>query len=112
MPTSTPPPWLTETCPSWCVVIHEPEDHPRDRQHMSAMLSVPVLELRGVGESPPPEGDQVAGEDLAVVLHRRVGSTATWLYVGDGRRQGLELSADSWERLVPAVDRMIEWARS
>lgn len=112
MPTMTPPPpWLTEICPPWCVVMHEREDHPRDRQHMSAALSVPVTKLRGVGEHPPPEGDHVVAEDMAVVLHRRVGSDATWLYVGDGRHQGLELSVGSWERLVPALDRMVAWSR-
>ncbi|GIG25284.1 DUF6907 domain-containing protein [Cellulomonas denverensis] len=112
MQTQTPPPWLTETCPPWCVVLHEVADHERDRRHVSASLSVPVLALRGVGEPLPPEEDEVTGEDLALVLHRRVGDDETWLYVGDGRNQGLELSVASWSRVVPGLDRLIAVGRT
>lgn len=107
---TTPPPWLAEACPPWCVVMHEQRDHVRDRRHVSASLTVPVTELRGIGDPTTPEEDQALAEELALCLHRRVGSRDTWLYVGDGRHQGLELSTDSWARVVPAVDRMVATA--
>ncbi|MEV7972352.1 hypothetical protein [Cellulomonas sp. NPDC089187] len=74
---------------------------------MSASLTVPVIELRGVGETSAPGGEQPVAEELALSLHRMAGSTETWLYVGDGRHQALELSVGSWSRLIPALDRMV-----
>jgi hypothetical protein len=109
--TQNPPQWLTEPCPPWCVVLHEQCDHERDRRHVSSSLVVPVVELRGIGEPDPPEEDQSVGEELALCLHRRVGSADTWLYVGDGSRQALELSPESWSRVVPALDRLVAAAR-
>lgn len=106
-----PPTWLTEPCPAWCVVLHADDDHPADRSHQSASLAVPVTQLRGIGEHPPPPGDAVDTLDLAVVLHRRVGAAQTWLYVGDGQHQGLELDLGSWTRVLTAVDHLVDRAR-
>ena len=107
MQTINTPPWLTEPCPSWCVVLHEQRDQPSDRRHVSASLAVPVTQLRGVGESEAPEGDQERAAELMLCLHRLVGSRTTWLYAGDGRHQGLELSTDSWSLVAPALDRLL-----
>lgn len=107
MQTPDTPPWLTEPCPSWCVVLHEQRDQPSDRRHVSASLAVPVTQLRGVGEPDAPEGDHARAADLMLCLHRAVGSRTTWIYAGDGRHQGLELSVDSWARIVPVLDRLI-----
>jgi hypothetical protein len=86
------PPWLAEPCPPWCVVQHAADDHEHDRKHVSTWLTVPVVELPA---------------DLGLCLHRRVGERTLWLYVGDGEHQALEIAADGWARLLPAVDRLL-----
>lgn len=100
------PPWLTEACPSWCVVRHAPDDHEHDRKHVSTWLSVPAVELVPLLGGPEREGAQPV--ELGLCLHRRVGERTLWLYVGDGEHQALELTADSWARLLPAVDRLLD----
>jgi hypothetical protein len=103
--------------------MHEQDDHERDRKHVSASLSVPVRQLlaevgRAASPFAEPEVTTVPGGvertaqvDLAVVLHRRDGEPTTWLYVGDGAEQLLELTVESWARLAPALDRALERAR-
>lgn len=121
------PSWQAEPCPPWCVVLHAQDDHPRDRTHVSASMSVPARQLLGgdgtrVSPFADPEPaaapggaeahDRTATTDLAVCVHRRDGAATTWLYVGDGAVQHLELTAESWHRLVPAVDRALDLVRS
>ncbi len=110
-----------EGCPAWCVVLHGAEDEAGDRRHVSASLAVPARMLRAGAVDPPlfgePDPDDGSGErtataDLAVCLHRRDGAPSTWVYVGDGSEQALELTVDSWHRLVPALDRVLDRARS
>lgn len=117
------PAWQVEECPAWCVVLHTTDDHESDRRHVSASLSVPVRELRPADAAPPvvgepdlsgPDdgpGDRTVATELAVCLQRRDGGPTTWVYVGDGTHQALELSADSWHRLLPALDRVLDLAR-
>lgn len=101
------PEWLTEECPRWCAVQHELQDHPSDRRHESAAVVVPVVELSG-GEPPPAgPGDVAVAAELVVVLHRRVGASQTWVYVGDGVDQRLELTAESCVRLVGALGAVV-----
>jgi hypothetical protein len=61
----------------------------------------------------PDEGprDRVVATELAVCLQRRDGAPTTWVYVGDGTHQALELSTGSWRRLLPALDRVLDLAR-
>ncbi|MBD3778638.1 MAG: hypothetical protein IE923_05160 [Micrococcales bacterium] len=109
-------------CPTWCVVLHEDDDEGATRRHASASLSVPVRELRAGGDESPPlfgeldpddgHGERTATTDLAVCLHRRDGAPTTWLYAGDGTEQVLELTVESWHRLVPALDRLLDLARA
>lgn|GEM_PF-1068455 len=119
------PTWQADACPDWCVVLHAQDDDERDRTHVSASLSVPARQLLGgpgaevspfaerEPSGPPgsPEAmDSTAAADLAVCLHRRDGAPSTWVYVGDGAVQHLELSTDSWRRILPALDRVLELA--
>ena len=117
------PAWQVEPCPTWCVVLHEDGDHEHDRHHMSAGMTVPARQLRttpqrsgwlfGEEDEPAgPGGERTVSADLAVCLHRADGGPTTWLYVGDGEDQSLELTVDSWARLAPALDRMLESARA
>lgn len=117
------PTWQVEACPPWCVVLHAEDDHESDRVHVSTSMSVHARQLLGSsGGTPPPDveveltgppgaPDRTAHADLAVAVHRRDGGRTTWVYAGDGAVQHLELSAESWGRLVPAVDRALELAR-
>ena len=109
-------------CPPWCVVLHEEDDDGAGRRHTSASLAVPVRELDAGGDGTPPlfgepdpddgSGERTVTTDLAVCLHRLDGAPTTWLYAGDGTDQVLELTVDSWHRLVPAVDRLLDLART
>jgi hypothetical protein len=116
-----------DACPTWCVVLHAEDDHASDRVHVSASMSVPArLLVGGAGSSPPPgldvepggpagspeTLDRTAQADLAVAVHRRDGARTTWVYAGDGSVQLLELTAESWARLVPALDRALDLART
>lgn len=115
------PAWQVEPCPGWCVVLHASDDHERDRKHISAALSVPVRQLRAgkagadglFAEPEPGTGDEhTVSTDLAVCLHRRDGARTTWVYVGDGTDQLLELTLESVVRLMPALDRVLDLARA
>lgn len=116
------PRWQVEECPPWCVVLHGPHDDEGERRHVSASLAVPARQLRTSGAAGPPlfgepdpddgHGERTATTDLAVCLHRLDGGPTTWVYVGDGAEQSLELTVDSWRRLVPALDRVLDLARA
>ena len=111
------PQWLSEECPAWCVAEHADEDHPHDRKHVSVARVVPVNELAGGGGPRAPDRSlpgrgRVEAAELVVCLHRRVGAADTWVYIGDGLDQRLEISADSCARLLPVVGSvMAEWRR-
>lgn len=126
MTTTDRPTWQVDTCPPWCVVLHAEDDLASDRVHVSASMSVHARQLLGGSRTSPPPGvdvepggpagspealDRTAHADLAVAVHRRDGARTTWLYAGDGAVQHLELTADSWHRLVPALDRALDLAR-
>lgn len=115
------PGWQAEACPPWCVVLHEADDPQEDRRHVSASVPVAVVQralgrdeppplLGGTADPDDPEGPRLV--DLAVCLQRRDGAATTWLYVGDGERQALELCVDSWARLLPAVTRALALVRA
>lgn len=120
------PTWQVETCPPWCVVLHAEDDLEGDRVHVSASVSVPARQLIGGPAAALPAGlhldeaapgspealDRTTHAELAVAVHRRDGARTTWVYAGDGSVQLLELTAESWARLVPAVDRALELARA
>jgi hypothetical protein len=98
------PPWLAEPCPPWCVVQHAADDHEHDRKHVSTWLTVPVVELEPLLGA---RRERERPADHGLCLHRRVGERTLWLYVGDGEHQALEIAADGWARLLPAVDRLL-----
>lgn len=118
------PAWLTEPCPPWCIAEHQLQDHDADRSHISDSVMVPAITLLGrrtqprasvrqAEHRPPvlvpdavltlPSGDQVSGLPLCVVLHRPVGSHITWVYIGDGGPDGLEVSGETAWLLIEAV---------
>lgn len=124
MTTDDRPTWQVDTCPPWCVVLHAEDDLAGDRVHVSTSMSVPARQLLGSASRPghaqldevlpgsPEALDRTACADLAVAVHRRDGARTTWVYAGDGSVQLLELTAESWARLLPALDRALDLARA
>ncbi len=94
------PTWQQDDCPSWCAVAHHEDDHPDDRKHVSVTRTVPVVELAVDG---PTGRDVPRATELVVLAQRRDGAVDTWLYVGDGREQLLQVTPGSWRRLVGSI---------
>lgn len=96
--------WQVEDCPSWCVVDHGEEDFPDDRKHVSEAHGIAVVELVGTERSAVENRSEVTrSTEMVVCLQRRDGAPTTWLYVGDGFDQSIEVSVESWQRLVAQV---------
>ena len=97
----TQPSWLLEDCPPWCVAEHEASDHPHDRSHQSAIVTIPVVLreqiLRG-GRLTNLE----RGADFDIARFRPIGTPMEWVFVGDDEHR-LELSVESAARLVAAL---------
>jgi hypothetical protein len=76
-------------CPTWCVADHAVEDESRAR-HRSEIIDVPVV-----------APDRAI--DLMVELYRYGAEPTTWVYIGDGTDQRLELSRESVARLAAVL---------
>ena len=94
------PAWQQDDCPVWCVAVHRDADHPDDRKHTSAIRAVPVIQLCASG---PTGTDAPRTTELVILLQRRDGAPDTWLYVGDGNEQSIEVTPECWRRLVGQV---------
>lgn len=85
-----------DACPSWCVADHD--DAPASAAHVGRGRPVPVLQRQ-------PRWD--AGFDAAlgeVVVVRGQDEHGSWVYVGDGATQWLEMSVESWRRVIDVVE--------
>jgi len=103
--------WQVERCPRWCAGGHRDDDHPDDRVHRSASLSVPVVARRTWFEG---AGIRRMAEscELEVALSRVDGDSQTWLYVGGGPGAAIEVTAESGHRLVQAMVEALDRPRS
>ena len=97
-----------DDCPPWCVAVHAPDDHPHDRKHVSRDVAVPVTTLDATGDLASAARDVVRGAELVVTLHRRVGSAETWVYLGDGFEQRVEVRLADMHRVVEAFAGLVE----
>lgn len=79
------------TCPRWCVAVHASEDESAISRHRSAIVDVAALQPAGA-------------TTLMLELHRTEGELTTWVYIGDGERQFLELSVESALRVAAALE--------
>lgn len=93
------------SCPPWCVVDHD--DVGVAGAHVSAGVDVPVIQLLGSGGGAETEA---CATDVTVIRQQRDSDPVPWVYVGDGFRQYLELSAVSWQRLLPVIAEVISRA--
>ena len=85
-------------CPEWCVARHEAEDENGVMRHRSVVLELGVIERT--------ESSRGEATDLVIEMYRLEGESATWVYVGDGFDQYLELSLESVARLAAALARL------
>ena len=82
-------------CPPWCVADHRGELEGGVVRHRGPTVSLGVL-LRH------PDGRPQSAE-LMIEVHRSEGEQTTWVYVGDGTDQRLELSIESTALLAQAL---------
>lgn len=106
-----PPSWQIDPCPAWCAGGHRENDHPDDRRHRSAATAVPVMVRRTTVE-----GDSLihAAEpsEFEVGLSRMDGDAETWLYLGDGPGDSVEVAAESAGPLLEAAAAALAGLRS
>lgn len=99
------PAWQQSPCPAWCSGGHDDADHPDDRVHRSSSTSVPVISRRLIGVDPT---EYVQGiSDYEVGLVRRDGESMTWLFIGSGPEEYVEVSLESGHGLWEAVRRVV-----
>lgn len=80
-------------CPPWCVAVHAVEDEGTVTRHRSNIVDVAAIQPAGATA-------------LMLEVHRTEGEPTTWVYVGDGERQYLELSVESAVRVAAALERV------
>lgn len=105
-------PETSRKCPTWCIVNHNEQTSPDDAWHQSQELFVPVIEL----VSHATENGfrfSVEGTDLEVELERRVNGRETFVRfgVGEQRERNFRLSIESAERLVGAIQCVLQLER-
>lgn len=94
---------VNPACPPWCAIPH---DHEVDGgEHQSAGVEVPALlsplgSSAGIASSP-------YSSDLVVVLRQAQEGGITWVYVGDGQQQGIELSIGSAVNLIRSLQSIL-----
>ena len=86
-------------CPSWCVADHRREQEGGAVRHRGPTVALGVL-LRH------PEHGAVPAE-LLIEVHRSEGDATTWLYLGDGTDQRLEVTLESAGLLAAALTRAL-----
>ena len=91
------------TCPSWCVANHAEEDDAGAARHRSETVVVPGIAIRsGVRRT-------VESIEILIELHTEDGDPVVGVYVGDGQRDGLDITTETADRLVR---RLIEALRT
>lgn len=81
-------------CPDWCVVDHaEGNAEP----HTSEGREVSVDRLTAI------PGERSRAQSAPMVVTMRRDGEGEWIYVGDGTDQHLELSVESWRRVIGAL---------
>ena len=81
-------------CPAWCVADHAEEDDIGAPRHRSETVVVPGIAIR------PGAGRSVEPIEILIEVHAEVGDPVVGVYVGDGQRNGLDITTETAERLV------------
>ncbi len=102
------PTWQRTPCPDWCAGGHEEQDLPEDRVHRSVGFSVPTISRRVV------DGDALRHatgiHEYEIGLSRDDGGSETWLYLGAGPEEYLEIGVAGARALVEALDAALDAA--
>jgi hypothetical protein len=81
-------------CPQWCVADHADEDELGGARHRSQTVVVPGIAIR----SGPRRS--VESIEILIELHAEEGDPVVGVYVGDGQRDGLDITTETADRLV------------
>jgi hypothetical protein len=107
--TNPRPSWQRDECPAWCAVDHREDDHPDDRSHRTDTPAVPVIaRARRFDDGLVFE---TGAMEFEVGVSRPDGEVDTWIYVGAGPGQQLEVSRESAKRLLRALDAQLRATR-
>ena len=102
---ATRPSWQRTPCPDWCRGGHEEGEPLGDRMHRSAGIEEDVRARRVLVA----DGALVVEsgvEEFVVGLARADGEATTWLYVGSGVGQQIDVDLRDVPRLVGLIERM------
>jgi len=93
-----------DRCPWWCVVHHEPGERPADRLHECSGLVVPVIARPR--SAPPATVGEV--REFVVIVSRKGDRAPTWIYVGDGEEQWLEVDVHTMSQVADVLREVTE----
>lgn len=103
------PAWQAQPCPSWCEGGHADTDHPDDRVHRSAGTVVAVRSRRLVGVDPLRRLE--SAHEYEIGLSKDDADGQTWLYIGAGVEEYIEVALADGVRLVEVLRDVIDGAR-
>ena len=82
-------------CPSWCVADHAAEDDAWSPvRHRTETVVVPGISIR------PDTNRTVESIEILIEIHAEDGDPVVGVYIGDGTTRGLDVTAETAERLV------------
>jgi hypothetical protein len=93
------------SCPPWCVADHADEDDPGTARHRSQTVVVPGISIRSG------ERRTVESIEILIELHAEEGDPVVGVYIGDGHREGLDITTETADRLVRALIDALRTAR-
>lgn len=85
--------------PPWCAIREE-----HDHRHESTAREIAGT-LLSVADWAPGAPSVAVPRELVALLH--TAADETWIYVGDGTDQHLDLSIESWRRVIGAVQGLL-----
>jgi len=99
------PSWQQDDCSAWCEGDHHEDDQPVDCTHHSGGISVPVV-TREQSISGGQLYVTIDAGDFEIGLTRMDGQADTWLYIGGGAQQHIEITTESARRVETALRRL------
>jgi hypothetical protein len=91
-------------CPPWCVADHADEDEPGASRHRSETVVVPGIAVR------PGSRRTVEAVEILIELHAEHGDPVVGVYIGDGERDGLDITLETADRLVRRLTEVLRTA--
>lgn len=100
------PSWQHDDCPAWCDGGHRENDQSDDWVHHSAGITIPVItrELSIVNRQ---LHTAIEASTFELGLTHLDGQSETWLYLGDGTGQHINVSLESARRIEHVLRRVL-----